>query len=204
MVINKVLDKVFSTWSNVAVLRVLNRHVLGLSGREVSRLSGMSAKNCIITLTGLENLGLALRTRGGRDHLFTLNREHFLVREGVIPLFEVEEKFAESIYADIKKKLRKMCNSVYLFGSVARKEENIDSDLDLCIVYDEERQREPLEDALYELQLQTRKKYAVNISPFYISARQFALKAKANKPPIADVLKDGKILFGKPIRGVVK
>jgi len=200
MVIHKVLDEVFSTWSNVAILRVLDRHVLGLSGREVARLAGLSGKNGIITLTGLENLGLVNRVRGGRDHLFTLNRDHFLVKEGIIPLFDVEDKFEESIYTDIKKKLKKMCNSIYVFGSVARKEEDVDSDLDLCIIYDKENQKELLEDALYDLQFKIRQKYAVNVSPFYISAKQFRIRAKANKPPIADVVKEGKLVFGNSIR----
>lgn len=200
MVIHKVLDEVFSTWSNVAVLRVLNHHALGLSGREVSRLAGMSPKNCMITLTGLENLGLANRIRGGRDHLFTLNREHFLVKEAIAQLFNTEERFKEAIYADIKKGLSKLCNSIYVFGSVARREEDIDSDLDLCIIYDSEHKKEPLENAVYDLTFKVRRKYAVNISAYYITSRQFLIKAKANKPPIADVVKEGKLLFGNSIK----
>lgn len=200
MVIHKVLDEVFSTWSNVAVLRVLNHHVLGLSGREVSRLAGMSPKNCIITLTGLENLGIVNRIRGGRDHLFTLNREHFMVNEAIAPLFDTEEKFREAIYADIKKGLSKLCNSVYVFGSVARREENIDSDLDLCVIYDSEHKKEPLENAVYDLSLKVRRMYSVNISAYYVTAKQFSIKAKTNKAPIADVVKEGKLLFGNSIK----
>ena len=200
MVINDVLDEVFSTWSNVAVFRVLNKYAIGLSGREVARLAGMSAKNCIITLSSLENMGLVNRVRGGRDHLFTLNRDHFLVKEGIIPLLDVEDKYSEAVFKDIKKKLKKKCNSVYVFGSVARKEEDTDSDLDLCIIYDKENQKEALEEAMYGLQSLLRKKYTVNTSPFYISATQFAIKAKKNKPPVAEVIKDGKLLFGNSIK----
>ena len=73
MVIHKILDEVFSTWLNVEVLRVLNHHELGFSVIEVSRLAGMSPKNCIITLTGLENLGRTIRIRGGRDVLLPVS-----------------------------------------------------------------------------------------------------------------------------------
>lgn len=204
MVINKALDEVFSTWSNVAVFRVLNKYAIGLSGREVARLVGMSAKNCLITLSALENLGLVNRTRGGRDHLFTLNRDHFLVKEGVIPLLDVEDKFVEAIFDDIKKILKKKCNSVYLFGSVARKDENVESDLDLCVIYDKEDQKDSLEDDMFDLQSLLRKKYSVNASPFYISKTHFVAKAKSNKPPIADIIKEGKLVFGNSLKRLLK
>lgn len=200
MVIHKILDEVFSTWSNVAVLRVLNHHVIGLSGREVSRLAGMSPKNCIITLTGLENLGIVNRIRGGRDHLFTLNREHYMVKEAIEPLFNAEEKFREAIYTDIKKKLSKLCNSIYVFGSVARREEDMESDLDLCIIYDGGQKKELLENSVYDLTLKVRRIYSVNISAYYVTTKQFMIKAKKNKPPIADVVKEGKLLFGNSIK----
>ncbi|MBI5729622.1 MAG: nucleotidyltransferase domain-containing protein [Ignavibacteriales bacterium] len=203
MIINKVLDEVFSRWSNLTVLRALNKYGIGISGREVARVAGITVKNGFTALTDLENLGIVNRVRGGRDHLFTLNRNHFLVKEIIIPLFDVEEKFSEAIFDDIKKKLKKKCNSVYVFGSVALKEENVDSDLDLCVIYDKENQKEALEEAMYGLQSLLRKKYAVNASPFYISKAQFAIKAKNNKPPVVDVIKEGKFLFGKSIKALL-
>src|SRR3989304_4786503 len=105
MVVNKVLDEIFSRWSNVAVLRALNKYVIGISGREVARVAGITVKNCFTALNDLEDIGIVTRVRGGRDHLFTLNREHFLVRQGIIPLLEIEKKFVEVIFDDIKKKL---------------------------------------------------------------------------------------------------
>ena len=199
MIINKVFDEIFSTWSNVAVLRVLSKYIVGISGREIARLSGMSAKNSLRTLTTLENLGLVDRARGGRDHLFTLNRNNYLVEEGITYLFNVENKYIDSIFADIKSKLRKKCNSVFLFGSVARHEENVKSDLDLCVIFDTQGQRKSLEDAVIELQSHLRKKYSVNMAPFYITKAQFEFRAKQNKPPVADIIKDGKLIFGNSI-----
>ncbi|MFA5804363.1 MAG: nucleotidyltransferase domain-containing protein [Melioribacteraceae bacterium] len=203
MVINKVLDEVFSRWSNLAVLRALNKYGIGISGREVARIAGITVKNCFNALTDFENLGIVNRVRGGRDHLFTLNRDHFLVKEGIIPLFDVEDKFAEAIFDDIKKKLKKKCNSVYVFGSVVLKEEDVDSDLDLCVIYDKASEKESLEDTMYELQTLLRKKYSVNASPFYVTTAQFSVKAKSNKPPVADVIKEGKLLFGNSIKALL-
>lgn len=199
MIINRVLDEIFSRWSNVAVLRALNKYAVGISGREVARVAGISVKNCFTALNDLEDIGIVHRVRGGRDHLFTLNRDHFLVRQGIIPLLEIEQRFFEVIFDDVKRNLKKKCNSVYLFGSVARKEEKAGSDLDLCIIYDNANQKKQIEESLSEMQSEFHKKYFVNISPFLITVNDFVKRAKKNKPPVNEIIKDGILLFGNSI-----
>lgn len=72
MIIHKVLDNVFATWSNIAVLRVISKVRIGLSGREIAKQSGMSAPSCLESLSSLENLNIVTRQRGGREHFFFL------------------------------------------------------------------------------------------------------------------------------------
>lgn len=203
MVLNKPLDELFSTWSDIAVMRVLKNYNTGLTGREIARLSGMTPKSAIRTLSRLEELGVINRIRGGRDHLFSLNREHFLVREIILNVLEGEEKFRDAVYQEIKRALKGKCNSVYVFGSVARKEEKIESDLDLCIIYDKEGQREKLEEAFEDLRSELFIKYGINASPFYITASEFSFKAKNKKPPVKDIAEEGKMVFGNSINRLV-
>ena len=199
MIINRVLDEVFSRWSNVAVLRALNKYVIGISGREVARAAGITAKNCFTALNDLEDIGIVKRVRGGRDHLFSLNRQHFLVKQGITPVFETEQQFVEEIFNDVKKQLKKKCKSVYLFGSVARKEEEAGSDLDLCIIFDKANRKKILEESMFELKSLLHKKYFVNASPIYITHKEFIRRAKNNKPPVNDIVKDGILIFGTSI-----
>lgn len=203
MVINKPLDELFSTWSDIAVMRVLKNYNTGLSGREIARLSGMTAKSAIRTLSRLEDLGVIKRIRGGREHFFSLNREHFLVQEIILHVLEGEEKFRDAVYQEIRRALKGKCNSVYIFGSVARKEEKVESDLDLCIVLDKEDQKEELEELFEELRSELFNKYGVNASPFYIMASEFSAKAKDKKPPVKDIVEEGKMLFGNSISRLV-
>ena len=135
MIIYKVLDNVFSTRSNIAVLRVLKEVKIGLSGREIAKQVGLSAPSALETLSTLENLNIVSRQRSGREHFFFLNREHFLVKKIIVPNLNSEKKFVESLFADIKKGLGEYASSVILFGSSARREEKIESDLDICIVF---------------------------------------------------------------------
>ena len=200
MIINKILDEVFSIWSNIAVLRVLNKVKIGLSGREIAKQSGMSAPSCLKALSSLENLNIVTRQRGGRDHFFNLNREHFLVGKIIIPILNQENKFKESLLKEIAQKLGKYSISLFLFGSVVRKEERIDSDLDICVVYRNLTARKKVETEITELGYSLYEKYGVSLAPFYISESDFRNRIKSKKPPITDVLKEGKLLFGKSIK----
>jgi len=203
MVINKVLDEVFSTWSNVAVMRALKNYAVGVSGREVARVAGMSAKSCLNSLTSLENLGVVNRVRGGRDHLFSLNRDHFLVKQVVIPNLNSEKKFVQSLFADIKKGLGKNAVSIILFGSTARREENIQSDLDICIVFKNAASKKKVEKIITDLSFFLNKKYGVSLAPFYISEADFAKRAKTKKSPVADIIKEGRQISGKTIKELI-
>ena len=71
-----ILDEVFATWSHISVLRILMNTTRPLSGREIARLAHMTHRSCLRALTRLEYIGFVNRNRGGRDHLFTINREH--------------------------------------------------------------------------------------------------------------------------------
>ncbi len=199
MIIHKILDVVFATWSNIAVLRVLNEVKIGLSGREIAKQSGMSAPSCLEALSTLENLNIVSRQRGGREHFFFLNREHFLVNKIVTPNLNVEKLFILSLLGDIKLGLRKHSVSIILFGSAARGEEKVDSDLDVCIVFKNVTAKSELEKKITDLSFSLKKKYGVSLAPFYISERDFVKKARAKKSPVTNIIKDGKLLFGKTI-----
>ena len=203
MIIHKVLDEVLSARSNIMVLRVLKNYQTGLTGREISRIIGISPKASLKALSYLEDLGMVNRIRGGRDHIFSFNRENFIVREGILPLLESELSYRNSLLKDISSKLKKHSPGVYLFGSVARKEETISSDLDICIIYDSSANKSVLENLVSELKPELYKRYGVNIAPFYISAGEFVKRAKRNKPPIPEIINDGITLFGIRIKELI-
>ena len=53
MIISKVLNHIFMNTTNLAVLRVLNKRVIGLSGRETARLAGISLRATKLSLNSL-------------------------------------------------------------------------------------------------------------------------------------------------------
>ena len=199
MLINNILDAVFSARSNIVILRAMINRNAGITGREVSRVSGLSPRACLNTLTSLENIGIIKRLRGGRDHLFVINRVHYLVSEAIIPLLNAEKVFLDEISKDIKSKLKNKCNSVYIFGSVARKDESPGSDFDICIVMNSSKERQILEEEIAELRSRTFLKYGITLSPLFITLKEFVNKYNSDKPPVNNIVKEGFLIYGSKI-----
>jgi predicted nucleotidyltransferase len=201
MRINNILNAVFSAQSNIIILRAMINYNVGISGREVSRISGLSPRACFNTLTSLENIGVVKRVRGGRDHLFAINRDNYLVSEAILPLLNAESAFLETIKKDIKSKLKNKCNSVYIYGSVARKDESSGSDFDICIVMNNQKEQKLLENEISELTHQAYLKYGITLSPVYFTVNDFVKKYNLNKPPVPGIVNEGIIIYGnKQIR----
>lgn len=202
MIINKLIEKIFSAPSNISVLRVLNERVIGISGREIARLSDISTRAAQTALLNLEEIGLVNRVVGGREHLFSLNRDHYLSEKLIHHIFQSEKEFKKNIYSLIKKELGKLSTSIIVFGSVARGESTVKSDLDICLVLNNkinsvEKKLSILRDELFN-------KFSVSIAPFYISEKDFKQKYKNKSEPIVDIINDGKVISGKEIRDLIK
>lgn len=192
--INNILDEIFSTWSHVAVLRVMQHTLHGMSGREVARLSNMNHRACLNALTNLENLSVVLRQRGGREHLFTLNRDHKLVAKGIFPLLKLERDYLDSIKDYLKLHLKKYYSSMILFGSVARKQENVMSDVDICFIVNSMKEKTKLKKLLYEINPSLKKQFGVNVSATILREKEFQGQRKLL---INNILKEGILLDGK-------
>lgn len=203
MILNKPLDYIFATWSNIAVLRVLSNVKTPLSGREIAKLSGMSAPSALESLSSLENLNVIIRQRGGREHFFTLNRENYFVKKVIIPVITSEKNFTREIFREIKNNLQDFALSAILFGSTARGEEEVQSDFDLCIVYQGITNRKKIENVIPKLREILHQKYGVSLAPFLITKKEFFSKAKNKLSPVNNIVKEGKILFGQSISDLI-
>ncbi len=201
MIINRILDHIFINTGNLAVLRVLNERVVGISGRETARLANISLRNAQIALNNLEKLKLVKRQMGGREHLFTLNRNHFVTKKIITTIFLNEIRFRKTVFEQIIFKLKPLTDSIILFGSVARKNETAESDLDICIVYSGN--KSSIENTVSNLRDELYDYFGITLAPFYITRNKFKFKAKNNKSPVNEILKEGIVLYGLSINNLI-
>jgi predicted nucleotidyltransferase len=116
------------------VLRVLVGTDLGLTGREVAAMTGRrSHKGVLDSLHRLTAHGLVKRVPLNRAYLFTLNRDH-IAAETVELLMALRGKLFGLIEEGISDwEISPVHASV--FGSTARGDGGLDSDIDMLIVH---------------------------------------------------------------------
>ncbi len=201
MVIHRVFNEVFRTRSNVAVMRTLLDTNTGFTGNEVARVSGMHPRTAFKALTLLEELGLVNRQRGGRDHIFTLNREHFLFQEAILKIFQVESKFREEVIKTLASILKKQVYSAVIFGSTARREENVLSDLDICCIVNAPTDRIQVNYLLDKKSQMLYKKFGIKLAPVFFLKAQFMRKRKSKL--IKSIANEGILITGKHPKGLL-
>ncbi len=201
MVVNRVLDEIFRTWSNVAVLRALIDTNTGFSGNEVARVAGMNPRSAFKALASLEELGIVNRIVGGRDHIFTLNREHFLVQEVILKIYSTESKFPEEIKNALSAILKGHVYSAVIFGSVARKEEKPLSDLDVCCIVNSPLELLFVRDLLNKKSPLLYKKYGIKLAPVVFMKDAFLRKKKSKL--IKGIVEEGILITGKSLKGLI-
>lgn len=105
-------------------------------------------------------------------------------------LKKIINEFQYLIYHELKKKLKK----IILYGSYARNEQSIDSDIDLAVIYDpelEEKEKNNISDISFELSL----KYDILLSLIYRSKKDFDEYSKF--VPFYQVInKEGIVIYG--------
>lgn len=201
MKIYNVLNSIFSAPSSVSLLRELSIRTTGLTGRELARITNLTPQAAHNTLANLEALKIVNRITAGRSHYFTLNRKHYISKNIIENLYQYEREYINSIFEKLKKTLGKLSVSLIMFGSVARKEETAESDLDLCIVYGSN--KASVVEKISELREELYIEYGITLAPFYISENLFKSNAKRNKPPINNIIAEGKVIAGKSIERMI-
>jgi len=195
MVVYRVLDEVFRSWSHVAVLRALIDSKTGFTGNETARISGMHPRSALKALTELEELGIVNRQRGGRDHLFTLNREHYLVVNVIIPLYEKENMFRGEIIKAITSILKNKVISAVIFGSVARKEEEPLSDLDLCCIVNSAKEKNTVSELINSKTAMLNRMFGIKLATVIFTVKEF--KSKIKTQLMKEIIQQGLVVTGK-------
>src|SRR5947209_13984496 len=132
------LDDAFASRGHVRVLRALDRLPEGFraSAREIARRAGLAHNRASEVLADLTAQGLADVEHIARSDLYRINRRHALF-PGVHDLFARERNVGPELERFLRRRVRALvdgADEAYLFGSVARKEERVGSDIDLAVV----------------------------------------------------------------------
>ncbi len=174
-----------------AVLAVLLRTGEQLTGRQIHGLisddySLWSVQEALKVLT---QLGLVDTRTVGRAGVHTINEGHSCVaplRALVDPVAALKAAIGEAIDQDVQ--------AVLLFGSIARGEAGVDSDIDLAVI------ASPTWDKRVELQDTVRTRLGNDCDVLVFTEADLSRAAAAGEPVVSGVLRDGIALVGSKPR----
>ena len=170
-----------------AVLAVLLRTDTPLTGRQIHAL--VSDDYSLWTVQGalkaLTQLGLVDTRAIGRAGVHTINEDHVSVaplRVLLDPITALTDTVRDAVGDDVK--------AVILFGSIARGEANLHSDVDLAVIAPADWDgRTDLEDAV-------RTRLGSTCDVLVFTAKDFTNRSGTGEPVVREILADGIALIG--------
>lgn len=173
------LDDILNSRIKVRILRLFARTRGSYSGREVARLIGYSHNPTIQALKELEAQGLLRRRSIGASHEYTLNEDHLLVRGVLLLAFERERDALLEIASIFEEQIGKDFEEAVIFGSVARGEERLDSDVDILIIIKDRADKEAVEDRVSEATILAMAASGNPVSPVLVTRSEYEKRKKA-------------------------
>lgn len=197
------LDDIWNSRVKTRLLRFLCKAMSGFTGRQLAGFVGYSHTHTMAALDDLEAHGLVSRIYAGNSHLFSINMENAIVSRVLIPAFEVESglinDLADRFYDGIGKNLI----SVILFGSVAKGEEEVGSDVDLLLVVGDGTNLEELEYEASEISIDAAHEFGCSVMPIVVTRSEYERKLKRKQGFWREIPKDGKLIGRERERALV-
>jgi predicted nucleotidyltransferase len=187
--------------SDAAILTALQRTVDGFTGRRLEVLTGATSRSAHRdALARLQTLGLVTRTDVGNAGVYTLNRRHVMWK----PLERVLESPAlleEEIAKAVARRFPMA--TVAAFGSFARGDSSLESDLDVVIVADggTARQRADLVDELTD---HVRDRVGNALHVILLETPDLNGLVRAKDPLVESWLDDAHNIAGPELRSLIR
>ena len=189
------LDDIFGSKTKVRILRLLFRTRGLFSGREVSRLIGFSPTHTISNLRELEALGLVLEQHAGNTDLYQLDSQNSAVDGVLAPVFSWESNLFDELAQMFVDKLGRELVSLRLFGSVARGDEEPNSDVDVLIILTDGSDPDKMEYLIAEVDLDAGRRLGSPVSTIQVTETEYGRKVKGKRGFWKDIPRESKVIY---------
>ncbi|CAN5651041.1 hypothetical protein BH23GEM8_BH23GEM8_18590 [soil metagenome] len=198
------LDHAIGTRAKVRLLRALVPLDRPVSGREAARLAGVS-RQAIRSLDELVAVGIVRRQETAGQHLYTFNGQNRLA-PAIANLFDAERQRATELFERLAALVTGAggVSSAVVFGSAARGEAGPGSDLDLLVLGNDRESEGAIYTALVEASAALELEFGVDLSPVVITVEQARHQKSEGDSFIAEVVRDGRRIFGRPLEEVLR
>jgi predicted nucleotidyltransferase/biotin operon repressor len=207
MRIHQPLNKILNNETKVKVLRFLYNNDVEWSGRRIAREIRISPATCHKALQELYSEGIVLLRNVGKTYLYQFNHDNYVAKELLHPLFKKEERLLKVISRllrdEFSEKTRERIVSIALFGSVERREDRPESDIDLLVLVARAKDKEKIDKVFDNLNEKTMRLFGKTVSPYIESVSGFRRKYRQGLPVAREIMRSHELVSGKPLGEVI-
>ncbi len=189
-----------TTEVEAAVLRVLARADTGFSGRQVHTLAGVGSTSSVHrALTGLVKVGVVVAEPRPPSIIYRINRVHVLwtvIESGLCArtrVFDNIDQFCTESFP------RELGLTVLVYGSVARRDSTLESDVDLFVAYPDGFDPEARADLSYQLAQHVERLTGNETQVYSLERSELAERLVDKDAFLTNVLTDGILIHGAPL-----
>ena len=202
MIRSRVIETAFGSPGRVKILRCLAREIQPLTGRQVAELAGLTHRGAIQALGLLVDESLVTQRQVGRACQYALARESVVVERVVLPALAAEERLVELLREELADAFSEHAVSLVLFGSYARGDQDIRSDIDLLLVAGTLAEKQAAEAAVEEQAPRLSRRFS---APLEVHCLAIAEVQADPAPAFVDqASREGTTLYGAELRELVK
>jgi len=189
-------ETLFGTRSGIKVLRVLDGVSVPLSGRQIAQQAGITYQAVNATLGQLAEIGVVQVSRSGNARLYQLESNHILIQQLVKPLFRFEYSLRDDMIRDIREALSPLAESVVMFGSFARGDQTLSSDVDLVVVISDDGQKNAIETELNDFTALFNQRFGHRLEILLYTSGEAAAFRERSSSLLSEILDDGLVIVG--------
>lgn len=201
MVFHQYLEQILGNKASISILRTLYRYKGKVfTVRGLADSANVSVNETALTVERLEKFGIVKIQPVGRAYQVTLNDKSYVLNKIMEPAFLAESKTLDDLILVLKKHLTtKKIFAAIVFGSVAKREEKEDSDMDLLVISDD---FDHATVAISNASDEAVSKFHSKISPLIFSKKEFL--SKRNDALIHSILENHIMVTGVKLKDMIK
>jgi len=207
MEFQKPLDRVLDSDVKVRILRFLCQKGGEWSGRRIADEVAVHPTTAHKALRDLRHATVLHFKPVGNSFVYSLRDGHVLVQELLRPLFRREAQLREQVIALLRQGFRGSWRSAVvsaaLYGSLARQQERPGSDIDLLVLVDSAPAKREVQEALDRLGAIVMQTFGNPLTLYVNTVREAQQKARRGMPLFANILRDHRLVWGKPLQEVL-
>lgn len=168
-----------------------------LNASQIAAHAGLTRPAAATVLDDLAAMGIVRSSSAGRANVHLIERQNIYVERLIEPLFAAEQQLPQDLEEDLRATFADFTESIILFGSYARGEQRVGSDVDVVLVARGEAAKRSLDERLHTYALEFRARYGAVLCEITYEVREASALWRTAPAFLESLKRDAVVVSGR-------